>query len=93
MIIGLDMFGMEEFAHTKWFDIKDWVIPCAPTGPAWTDVREITGYCEEDNITDHYGCLEATPTREEQANAFRVWNDNRTARSKLPEPKRRYIAG
>ncbi len=86
MIIGLDMFGMEEFAHTKWFDIKDWVIPCAPTGPGWTNMEDINGKCEEDNITDHFGCLEATPTREEQADAFRVWYNNSPARRKLSKP-------
>lgn len=75
MIIGLDTFGLEEFAHTRWHDIRDWVIPCEPE-TEWSVVDEVTGrVCEPDNITDHFGCVRQPTIEEASTDGTGNWLD------------------
>lgn len=99
MIIGLDIFGSEEYATTKFFGIKDWIIPCPPDegvdpwDPAKGAVECQEGWntleknetiwdmagaaCDDDNVTDHFGCPPAAqPTAQEAYDAFRIWYNN-----------------
>jgi hypothetical protein len=56
MIIGLDVFGKEEYAHTRYHDLQDWIIPCVPD-TKWTDVDAAAGRECSDNVTEDFGCI------------------------------------
>jgi hypothetical protein len=58
MIFGADEFGAEEFANTRWHDIRDWVLLCRELNTEWTPAYGLTGKpCEGDNITQPIDCI------------------------------------
>jgi hypothetical protein len=86
MIIGLDWFGQAEYAHTIDHNIRDWLIPCAPTNE-WTLVDGLTGKCQGDNTSEHWGCFEIPdfyPPTEVDENGVRRWHDYFRSRSEQP---------
>ena len=79
MIIGLDVFAKEEYAHTRNHYIKDWIEVCPPDNAQWGPLFGLTGPCEDENVTPAFGCRVTTAievTQQEQADASRRWLNN-----------------
>jgi len=81
MIIGLDIFGQEEYAKTREHGIKDWIEICPPPDPEWRPYFGLTGPCDKDNVTPAFGCeINEEIIVEEQEDAARRWYNNISSR-------------